>query len=168
MVEPAVPEGVGPPVAAYDPDALLHERIGHEEKAPRFGRVRALERGLQREDPFALSGDIGLRVLRSRQERAGERLADARGERLHERPRLVLERVQREAEPETELRVVLEERIRPRRAAAVRVRPVGGRQEVAAVDRGAPGGVRDERAVAEELREALDVWRSEESRVGEE
>src|ERR1035438_7514314 len=79
MVEPAVPEGVGPPVAAYDPDALLHERIGHEEKAPRFGRVRALERGLQREDPFALSGDIGLRVLRSRQERAGERLADARG-----------------------------------------------------------------------------------------
>ena len=64
-----------------------------------------------------------------------------------------------EPEPEPELGVVLEERVRPGWAAPVRVgRPGRGRQ-VAAVDRRAARRVRDHQPVAEELREQLQVGR---------
>ena len=67
--------------------------------------------------------------------------------------------VDRQPEAEAELGVVLEERVRPRRAAPVGVDRVGRRRQVAAVDRRAAGGIGDERAVAEELGEQLDVRR---------
>ena len=64
-----------------------------------------------------------------------------------------------EPEAEPELGVVLEQGVRPRRAAPVGVgRPRRGRQ-VAAVDRRAAGGVGDHQPVAEQLREQLDVRR---------
>ena len=61
--------------------------------------------------------------------------------------------------PEPELGVVLEQRVVPRRPAALGVgRPRRGRQ-VGAVDRRAAGGVGDDHAVAEELADELDVGR---------
>jgi len=67
--------------------------------------------------------------------------------------------IESEAHAQAELRVVLEQRVRPRGAAAVRVlRPRRGRQ-VPAVDRGAPGGVRDQDAVPVHLGEQLQVRR---------
>ena len=64
-----------------------------------------------------------------------------------------------EPEPEPELGVVLEQRVRPRRAAAVDVGgPRRGRQ-VAAVDGRATGGVGDGQPVAEQLGEQLQVRR---------
>ena len=67
--------------------------------------------------------------------------------------------VNRDAEAEAEFRVVLEQRIAPRRAAAAFVRRVRRGRQVAAVDRGAARRVGDDRAVAEQLREHLDVRR---------
>ena len=65
----------------------------------------------------------------------------------------------RNAEAQTELGVVLEERIRPGRAAPLLVlRPGRGRQ-IAAVDRRATGGIGDDQAVAEQLGEQLEVGR---------
>ena len=71
-----------------------------------------------------------------------------------------------EPEAEPELGVVLEERVRPGRAAPVGVgRPRRGRQ-VAAVDRRAAGRVGDHQPVAEQLREELQVRRLAAARAG--
>ena len=67
--------------------------------------------------------------------------------------------VQAQAQAEAELGVVLEERIGPGGPAAVAVARVGRGRQVAAVDGGAARGVGDDRAVAEELGEQLDVGR---------
>ena len=67
--------------------------------------------------------------------------------------------VEREAHPESELRVVLEQRVAPRRAAAGRVDgPRRGRQ-VGPVDRRAARRVRHDHAIAEELADQPDVRR---------
>mmetsp|Transcript_115823 Transcript_115823/g.307981 ORF Transcript_115823/g.307981 Transcript_115823/m.307981 type:complete len:409 (-) Transcript_115823:1498-2724(-) len=61
---------------------------------------------------------------------------------------------------EAKLRVVLEERVVPRRAPAVRVARAVRRAAVGvAPDGGAAGGVRDDHAVAKHLRQKLDVGR---------
>ena len=76
-----------------------------------------------------------------------------------EPPRLRCLLVEREPHAEAELGVVLEERVRPRGAAAVGVRRPRRRRQVAAVDRRAAGRVRDEQPVAEELGQELQVRR---------
>ena len=74
-------------------------------------------------------------------------------------PRLLGLLVEREAHAEAELGVVLEERVRPRRAAPFGVLRPRRRRQVAAVDRRAAGRVRDEQPVAEELRQEFEVGR---------
>ena len=70
-----------------------------------------------------------------------------------------------EPEAEAELGVVLEQRIRPGRAATLRVRrPRGGRQ-VAAVDRRAARRVGDHQTVAEQLRQQFQIGRLAASRA---
>ena len=64
-----------------------------------------------------------------------------------------------EAHAEAELGVVFEQRVGPGRSAALVVGAVGRGRQVAAVDRGAAGGVGDQHAVAEELGHQLDVRR---------
>ena len=64
-----------------------------------------------------------------------------------------------EAQAQAELGIVLEQRVGPGRAAALGVRGPGRRRQVAAVDRRAAGGVGDLQAVAEQLREQLEVRR---------
>src|SRR3990172_45700 len=64
-----------------------------------------------------------------------------------------------EAEAQTKLGVVLEERIRPRGAAPLFVLRPGRRRQVGAINRGAAGGVGDDGPVAEELREELEIRR---------
>ena len=70
------------------------------------------------------------------------------------------------AHAQAELGVVFEQRVGPGRAAAVVVDRVGRGGQVAAVNRGAAGGVGDEGAVAEELRQQLDVRRFAAARAG--
>ena len=74
--------------------------------------------------------------------------------------------VEGEAHAEAELGVVLEQRVRPGRPAAVAVRRPRRRRQVAAVDRRAAGRVGDEEPVAEELREQLQVRRLAAARAG--
>ena len=72
-----------------------------------------------------------------------------------------------EAEPdaETELGVVLEQAVAPRRAAALVVGAVRRGRQVAAVDAAASGGVGDQQVIAEQLRQQLEVRRLAASRA---
>jgi hypothetical protein len=65
--------------------------------------------------------------------------------------------VDRQAHAQAKLGVVFEQRVRPGRAAAFFVLGPRGGGQVAAVDGGAAGGIGDDGAVAEQLREQLDV-----------
>ena len=67
--------------------------------------------------------------------------------------------VERQAHPEPELRVVLEQRVAPRRSAAGRVDRPWRRRQVGAVDRRATRRVGHDHPIAEELADQPDVWR---------
>ncbi len=67
--------------------------------------------------------------------------------------------VEREAHPEPELRVVLEQRVVPGRTAAGGIDRPWRRRQVGAVDRRAARRVGDDHPVAEELADQPDVWR---------
>ena len=160
VVEPAVADVVGPAVAADDPDAALApgRRPGRAgagrpacPAAPRASfsaatrsRWAAIPASV-RWSASSSAADEG-RVEGARQ--AGQQLAGVLG---------LL--VQREADAQPELGVVLEERVGPGRPAPVRVLGPGRGGQVAAVDRGAAGGVGDHRAVAEQLGQQLEVGR---------
>src|SRR5712691_11771590 len=63
-----------------------------------------------------------------------------------------------EAHAEAEFRIVFEQRIGPRRPAALGVHGIGRGWQITAVDRRTARGVGDQQAIAEELRKELDVW----------
>ena len=105
-------------------------------------------------------------MLRRVQQLAGERVAERGGELAGQHLSACRMLVHREAEAQPELGVVLEERVRPGRPAPVTVRGEGRGGEVAAVDRRAAGGVRDQRAIAEELRQELYVGGLAAARAG--
>src|SRR5690348_10607135 len=65
-----------------------------------------------------------------------------------------------------ELRIVLEQRIRPGRPTALAVGSPGCHRQVAAIDGRAPGGVGDLQTVAEQLRQQLQIRRLAATRAG--
>ena len=159
VVESSVADVVRPAVAADDPDVLLDEEFGKRGEALGFRRSRGFELLVQLGDAFALRGDVGFGDLRRFENRLGEFFADRSrgfGESLARDFGLLVDRV---AHAEAEFGVVFEQRVRPGRAAAVLIDGVRRRGQVAAVNRGAAGGVGDVGAVAEELRHQLDVGR---------
>ena len=79
------------------------------------------ERLLERDDALALRGDAGLAGLVGLEEALHQVVADLAGEAAHEARRLLLVLVDGQPHAEAELGVVLEERVRPGRAAAVAV-----------------------------------------------
>ena len=71
-----------------------------------------------------------------------------------------------EPEAQAELGIVFKQRVRPGRSAAFGILGPGRGRQIAAVDRRAAGGVGDHRAVAEELRNQLQIRRFAASRAG--
>ena len=173
MVETTVTDIVGPAVTAEDPDGLADEVVGDRKEltadragAGTFlaGAAAVLESSLELGDGGAhLFDALALLVvlvdtLDLRQDRLdgfrslglGENLVDEfHGE--------AVELIGRNAHTETELSVVFEERVGPRRTAAVGALAVRGRREVTAVDRRAARRVSDEEAVAAKLGKELNV-----------
>src|SRR4051812_5838761 len=68
-------------------------------------------------------------------------------------------RVERHPETEPELRVVLEQRVRPGRSPSVSIGRVRRARQVATVNRRTAGGVGNQQPVAEQLGEQLQVRR---------
>ena len=167
---PAGADVVGPAVPADDPDAAPDQVIDH---AAQVGDVpvvlvQGLEPPLQLGDPVALGAPAPTRVscgaprIVVRQVGADRRRA-APSSRASGQLGVP---VRGQPESEAELGVVLEQGVRPGRAAPVGVgRPRRGGQ-VPAVDRGAAGGVGDHQPVAEQLRQELDVRRLAAARAG--
>jgi len=159
MIEAAVADVVRPPVAADEPDALLHEIVGERFQPPRLGGFLSRQLAPKRQHTVTLGRDAGFGRLIRIEQRSCQTVADLRREMLKQAAGGGDVRVEREAEAEPELRVVLEEGVRPGRPPAVTVRRVRRRRQVAAVNRRAAGGVRNEEPVAEELGEQLQVRR---------
>ena len=160
VVEPARADVVGPAVAADDPHAAPQQVVGDAAQVVDGGsRVPFQAAGAARPPVPAgprarIRGPAGRRGWRRRGRR--RRRHAARSSRL---PGQLGVQVGGQAQPEAELGVVLEQRVRPGRPAACRVlRPRRGRQ-VAAVDRGAAGGVGDGRPLPEQLGQQLEVGR---------
>ena len=74
--------------------------------------------------------------------------------------------VQREPHAQSEFGVVFEERVTPRRTAALNILSVGSGRQVAAVDAGTTGGIRDYGAVAKELSQQFDIRSFPTTRAG--
>ena len=157
VVEPAGPDVVRPAVAADDPHASADEVVEHAAQVVDRRPVEPVEAPLELRDPLALRPQLGLAQLRRLEDLVHE-LGAHRVAQLGEAAAGQLGvAVGGEPQPEAELGVVLEQRVRPRRPAPVGVdRPRRGRQ-VAAVDRRAAGRVGDGQPVAEQLREQLQV-----------
>src|SRR5262249_40200258 len=98
----------------------------------------------------------GLRGL-IRIEQPGRQIRDGRVETAEQLASVVRLPVQGQAHAETELGIVLEQRVGPRGTTSVRVRRPRRGRLTGTVDRRAAGGVRDDRAVTEELAHGLEV-----------
>ena len=96
---------------------------------------------------------MALELLRRGRNAFGEILTDFRFQSSQESEGVGELFVSGKPHPEPEFCVVLEQRIRPRRTAALGVPAPGRGRQVAAVDRRAPGRIRDDQARAEELRQ---------------
>ena len=115
VVEAAVADVVGPSVAADQPHALLHQVVGErlERGAPRAAWHRGQLTPQRAQRAHA--------ARRCRLRSTGSASSSARGQRVAELRRELLDagrapprvRVERQAEAEAELRVVLEERVSP-------------------------------------------------------
>src|SRR4051812_46047503 len=120
-------------------------------------QLHAAQTNLQQFDPLPLLENLRLGRLRTIDDRAAEVLADRDRETLEQFDRELALLVERKAEAEAEFGVVLEERVRPGRTAALRILRPRRRRQIAAEDRRTAGGICDDSAVAEELRHELQV-----------
>ena len=159
VVEPARADVVRPAVAADDPDAAPDQVVDHAEQVDDSRLVPAVEPPPQLDQPLALRAQLRLAQLRRTQDLVDQLAADHLAQLGQATAGQLGVPVGGEAEAETELGVVLEQGVRPGRAAPVGVgRPGRGRQ-VAAVDRRAARRVGDHQPVAEQLRQELHVGR---------
>ena len=167
VVQPAGADVVGPAVAADDPhaapDQVVERRCAGRRPPAPSSCVEPPLAARRRRSRCARSSDS--RSCGASGSRPPARAPDLRRAARDRRRRASsVWRSAASRKPEPELGVVLEQRVRPRRAAAVGVgRPRRGRQ-VAAVDRRAAGRVGDRQPVAEQLREQLEVRASRRSR----
>ena len=163
VVQAAVADVVGPAVAADDPDALLHQVVGDASSsrcasgASMLGELRACS-AATRSRCAAMPASVGLVGLEQRLDQRRRRAAPPSCLQQFAAPaRACLSTARRMPKPNSALSSKSElDQAGPRPSRFVRV---GRGRQVAAVDRGAAGGVGDERAVAEELGEQLDVGR---------
>ena len=122
-------------------------------------QLHAAQADFEQLDALALLEDLDLVLLRAVDDLVAEVVAEDRREALEDLDGVLALLVERKAEAEAEFGVVFEERVCPGRAAAVGVLRPRRRRQIAAEDRGTAGGVRDDGAVAEELRHQLQVRR---------
>ena len=103
--------------------------------------------------------DLLVGLLRIIQQPADQLVAQLRRQPLEQFLGIFELLIRRQAEAQAELGTVLEQRVRPRRPAPFVVHRIRRARQIAAVDRRAARGVADEHAIAEELRQELDVRR---------
>ena len=160
VVQAAEADVVGPAVAAEAPDALADQVVGRGQQILGVGAVDGrqplVQLGHQRARCAAISSSVSCLLFISAATSSSPNCA---GQPLEQLVGVLDLLIDGQAEAEAELGAVLEQRVRPGRAAALVVDRVGRAGQVAAVDRRAARGVADQHPVAEELRDELDVGR---------
>ena len=111
----------------------------------------------QGQDALALLGDAGFGGLVGFEQCADQVFAQGGGQALDQVFGVFGELVDGQAHAQAEFGVVLEEGIGPDRTAALGVGAVGGGGQIAAKDRRAAGGVGDQQAVADQLRQQFEI-----------
>ena len=138
LVEATEADVVGPAVAADDPNPLPDQVARQRKQALGVVAPRAVDLGelvAQLGDAGSLELDLRLGILSAVEQPANELLADRGSEASHQLAGVVGLGVEGKAHAQTELGVVLEQRVVPGRPSALGVdRPGCGRQ-VGAVDR---------------------------------
>ena len=159
MVEPAIANVIGPAVAADDPDAAPHEMIDHRDEIACGFAFDFEQSRLQFAHADSLGAQLEFLNLRRVQNICRERFADHRRQLRQQGAgqRQVL--VGRQPEAEAKFGVILEQGIRPRRAAPFVILGPWRHRQAAAIDRRAAGGVGYLRAVAKKLRQEPEVRR---------
>ena len=135
MVQPAGPDVVGPAVAADDPHAAPDQVVHHAEQVGHGGAVQPGQPPLELGHPSALGAQLGLAQLAGRQDVVHDIVADHCAQLAEPSTCQVALPVGGEPKAQPELGVVLEQGVRPGRAAALRVRRPRRGGQVPAVDR---------------------------------
>ena len=159
MIQSAVTYVVSPAVAADDPHALFDERVGDRQQVARLGQVFSAQPGFERRNTLSLDVDAFIRRLVRAEQAVGERLAYERAQFSDKLSRVSMLVIERHPHPEPELGVIFKKRIAPCGATPFAVDGVRRGRQIAAVDARTARRVGDDRAVAEELRDQLDVRR---------
>src|SRR6516162_2892301 len=157
MVEPAESDVVGPTVAAKQPNTLLHEAVSNGKQRRRLRRVQTDQFFLQLQHTIPLFLNPALFLLIGPEKAFHQHLSQFPTQTPEEFPRIVILLIDRQPHAEAELGIIFKQRIRPRWPATIAVLCVRSGWQVSPVNRRAPGGVSDQQAVAEQLRQQLDV-----------
>jgi len=137
VIQAAEADIVRPAVASQDPHALANQGFGHAGQQAGARRIDTGQLLAERFDASTLRPNLVFRVLLRR---VGDQFADQIiadlgrqiAAQIHGQ-RLLL--VERQPKTQPKFRVVLEQRIGPRRTVAVRVRRIGRGRQIATVDR---------------------------------
>ena len=159
VVHAAETDVVGPAVAAEAPHAAADQVIGRGRQVLRIAAADGRQPLLERRHQRPLQGDLGVGLLLVVDQGLDDLVAQLAAELGQQRVAILQLLVDRQAEAHAELGTVLEQRVRPGRALALGRLRVGRAGQVAAVDRRAARGVADQHAIAEQLRDELDVGR---------
>ena len=159
MIEPARADVVRPAVATDDPHAAADQVVEDAAQVLDDRTVELVEPARERRDPLTLGTQLGLPHLRRGQDLVHQLCPYDVAQLLQSEAGELVVAVGREAQPQPELGVVLEQRVRPCRAVPGRIDRPRRRRLVSAVDRRAAGCVGDGQSVAEQLREQLQVRR---------
>ena len=111
MIESAKADVVGPSVAAHEPDALAHQRIGNRHQVARVAGLETSQYPLDLGDPLALRRNAGLCRLIGLQDLRDDAPAELAGKAPDQFARVIKPLVERKPHPEPELGIVFEQGI---------------------------------------------------------
>jgi hypothetical protein len=111
VIESAKPDVIGPSVAAHEPNALAHQRIGNRHQVARVAGFETCNSPLDFGDPLALRRNASLCRLISFQDLRDEAPAEVAGKAPDQLPRVVKPLVQGKPHPKPELGIVFEQGI---------------------------------------------------------
>src|ERR1700674_1209461 len=131
MIQAAISDVISPAVATDDPDALFHQRVSDTQKVASFRLGTAAEFGLQLRYQFALCCDL---LFVSVKQTVGQRVAHDFTPAPNQASGVSPLMVNCHPHAESELSIVLEQRIAPRRTTAFAIDRVRSRWQIPAVD----------------------------------
>src|SRR6478672_11244855 len=134
MVQSAETNVISPTIATHDPDALLYQRIRDAQQIARFRLVTTGEFRFQFDYQFAFHGEVCFITLRFLQKSICKLFANQSAHSLDQLFSVRMLMIDSYAHAKSELRIVLKQRVAPRRTATVAIGRVRSCGQIAAVN----------------------------------